>query len=53
MKAVKAKLEENGASAERVQAFTAGAQKYATKIVANFKDYEFVSDRKHTCMHLV
>jgi hypothetical protein len=28
---------------DRVEAFEKGAQTYAKKIVANFKDYEFVS----------
>ena len=37
MKAVKEKL-----PAERVADFEKGAQAYAKKIVANFKDYEFV-----------
>lgn len=41
MKAVKAKLQENGASPEEVTAFEKGAAGYAKKIVANFKDYEF------------
>ncbi|OCH94111.1 translationally controlled tumor-associated [Obba rivulosa] len=39
MKSVKSKLEET--NPERVQAFEKGAQGYAKKIVANFKDYEF------------
>jgi hypothetical protein len=38
MKAVKAKLPE-----DRVEAFEKGAQAYAKKVVANFKDFEFVS----------
>ncbi|KAJ8106796.1 hypothetical protein OPT61_g9304 [Boeremia exigua] len=42
MKAVKAKLQEKGASAEEVTAFEKGAAGYAKKIVANFKDYEFL-----------
>lgn len=37
MKAVKEKLDE-----ERVADFEKGAQAFAKKIVANFKDYEFV-----------
>ena len=41
MKAVKAKLAET--KPERVEAFEKGAAAYAKKIVANFKDYEFVS----------
>ncbi len=38
MKAVKEELPEG-----RVGEFEKGAQAYAKKIVANFKDYEFVS----------
>lgn len=42
MKAVKAKLEENGASAEEVTAFTSGAQNYfKNKLLPNFGDLEF------------
>lgn len=41
MKAVKAELTKN--KPERVEAFEKGAQAFAKKIVANFKDYEFVS----------
>lgn len=37
MKAVKGKL-----PADRVETFEKGAQAFAKKIVANFKDYEFV-----------
>jgi hypothetical protein len=44
MKAVKAQLAES--NPERVEAFEKGAAAYAKKIVANFKDFEFVSDRK-------
>lgn len=40
MKAVKAKLAET--KPERVEAFEKGAAAYAKKIVANFKDFEFV-----------
>jgi hypothetical protein len=40
MKTVKAKLAET--KPERVEAFEKGAANYAKKIVANFKDYEFV-----------
>ena len=40
MKAVKVKLSET--HPDRVEAFTNGAKKYAEKIIANFKDYEFV-----------
>lgn len=39
MKSVKAKLQET--NPDRVTAFEKGAQTYAKKIVANFKDYEF------------
>ena len=41
MKAVKAKLQET--KPDRVAAFEKGASDFAKKIVANFKDYEFVS----------
>lgn len=41
MKAIKAKLAET--NPDRVEAFEKGAQTYAKKIVANFKDFEFVS----------
>lgn len=41
MKAVKAKLAVS--NPERVAAFEKGAQAFAKKIVASFKDYEFVS----------
>lgn len=41
MKSVKAKLAET--NPDRVEAFEKGAQTYAKKIVANFKDFEFVS----------
>lgn len=40
MKAVKTKLGETNPG--RVEAFEKGAQSFAKKIVANFKDYEFV-----------
>ena len=40
MKAVKSELEKS--KPERVEAFEKGAQAFAKKIVANFKDYEFV-----------
>ena len=42
MKAVKAKLTEKGASADDISTFEKGAAAYAKKIVANFKDYEFL-----------
>jgi hypothetical protein len=41
MKAVKAGLAET--NPDRVETFEKGAQAYAKKIVANFKDFEFVS----------
>lgn len=34
-------MKEKGASEEDVNAFQTGAQGYAKKIVANFKDYDF------------
>jgi hypothetical protein len=40
MKAVKAELEKN--QGDRVAEFEKGAQTFAKKVVANFKDYEFV-----------
>lgn len=40
MKAVKAKLSET--NPDRVEVFEKGAQVFAKKIVANFKDFEFV-----------
>lgn len=40
MKAVKTKLAES--NPDRVEAFEKGAQAFAKKLVANFKDYEFV-----------
>ena len=43
MKAVKAKLQEKGASPEEITAFEKGAAGFAKKIVANFKDYEFLT----------
>lgn len=42
MKEVKGKMKERGASDEEVTEFEKGAQGYAKKIVANFKDYEFL-----------
>ncbi|KAL7004778.1 hypothetical protein EMMF5_005693 [Cystobasidiomycetes sp. EMM_F5] len=39
MKAIKGHLEKN--NPERVAAFEKGAQTFAKKVVANFKDYEF------------
>lgn len=43
MKTVKAQL-----PADRVEAFEKGAAAFAKKIVANFKDYEFVSLSIHS-----
>ena len=43
MKAVKEKL--STTNPDRVAAFEKGAQGFAKKIVANFKDYEFVRVR--------
>ena len=40
MKEVKGKLQES--NPERVEAFEKGAAAFAKKLVANFKDYEFV-----------
>lgn len=42
MKKVKEGLKERGASDEEVTAFEKGASAFAKKIVANFKDYEFL-----------
>jgi hypothetical protein len=42
MKKVKEGLKEKGASEEDIKAFESGAQAYAKKIVANFKDFEFL-----------
>ncbi len=42
MKAVKAKLQETGASAETITAFEKGAQAYVKEtLLPNFKDFEF------------
>jgi hypothetical protein len=42
MKAVKAKLQEKGADAEKITAFEKGAQAYVKdKLLPNFKDFEF------------
>ena len=48
MKAVKAELATS--NPDRVDAFEKGAQAYAKKIVANFKDFEFVSDSLTRCI---
>jgi hypothetical protein len=42
MKTVKEGLKKKGASDDEVKAFETGAQAFAKKIVANFKDYEFL-----------
>jgi len=42
MKEVKNKLKANGASDEEIKDFETKAQGFAKKIVANFKDYEFL-----------
>jgi hypothetical protein len=42
MKAVKAKLQEKNAPAEKISAFEKGAQAYVKeKLIPNFKDFEF------------
>jgi len=41
MKKVKEALKEKGASENTIKEFETGAQAYAKKIVANFKDYDF------------
>ena len=41
MKKVKEALKEKGASDDTIKDFETGAQGYAKKIVANFKDYDF------------
>ncbi|KAI9737720.1 MAG: hypothetical protein M1818_005724 [Claussenomyces sp. TS43310] len=41
MKKVKEAMQANGASEADVAAFQSGAQTFAKKIVANFKDYDF------------
>ena len=43
MKTVKTHLQTTGASPEEVTAFEKGAQTFAKKIVANFKDYDFLT----------
>ncbi|KAH7128367.1 microtubule/calcium-binding protein [Dendryphion nanum] len=42
MKKVKEGLTEKGASEDEIKAFEKGAAAFAKKIVANFKDYEFL-----------
>jgi hypothetical protein len=41
MKAVKAKLQEDGKSAEEIKEFETGAQGFAKKVIGSFKDWEF------------
>lgn len=41
MKTVKEKLKEKGAPDSEIEAFQAGAQAFAKKIVGSFKDYDF------------
>ncbi len=41
MKAVKEAMKAKDASSEEITAFEKGAQAYAKKIIANFKDYDF------------
>ncbi|KAG9021091.1 hypothetical protein FS837_007586, partial [Tulasnella sp. UAMH 9824] len=43
MKAVEAKLTESGKDASEIKKFKDGAQKFATKVVGNIKNYDFVS----------
>ena len=42
MKKVKETMTTNGASEDEVKEFEKGAQGFAKKIIANFKDYEFL-----------
>jgi len=42
MKAVKEALKNKGASEDEIKEFETGAQKFAKKIIGNFKDYEFL-----------
>ncbi len=42
MKKVKEAMKEKGADDAKVKEFETSAQAYAKKIVANFKDYEFL-----------
>lgn len=41
MKAIKEKMKADGQDDAAIKAFETGAQTYAKKIVANFKDYDF------------
>ncbi|KAK6432369.1 hypothetical protein LTR95_011458 [Oleoguttula sp. CCFEE 5521] len=42
MKKVKETLKANGASEDTIKEFETGAGAFAKKVVANFKDYEFL-----------
>ena len=42
MKKVKEAMKEKGSSEEQIKEFETAAQGYAKKIVANFKDYDFL-----------
>ena len=42
MKKVKETMTTNGASEDEVKEFEKGAQGFAKKVIANFKDYEFL-----------
>lgn len=42
MKKVKETLKANGSSEDEIKEFEKGAAAFAKKIVANFKDYEFL-----------
>jgi hypothetical protein len=42
MKKVKETMNANGASEDEVKEFEKGAQGFAKKVIANFKDYEFL-----------
>jgi predicted lactoylglutathione lyase len=42
MKKVKEAMKTKGASEEEIKEFESKAQAYAKKIIANFKDYEFL-----------
>jgi hypothetical protein len=42
MKKVKETMTANGASEDEVKEFEKGAQTFAKRVVANFKDYEFL-----------
>jgi len=48
MKAVKTKLQDT--NPDRVEAFEKGAQGYAKKLIASFKDYEFVRSEGASCV---